>query len=130
MTPAQKRGVLACWEILNKGARCAIDAALFAASMTGHVFKFDADDLKVEMSKVPTSIAGYTDMSDPAGENEGVTMMLSHLKEKGHKNLGDAASLRKKYAPPEKGAAPIVENVSGGSQPAAFVPEPEDDDDA
>lgn len=125
MTPAQKRGVLACWEVLNKKARCVIDAALFAASMTSHVFKFDAEDLTEEMRKVPTSIAGYTDMSDPAGENEGVTMMLVHLKEKGHKNLGNAGSLRVKYDR-ALNAATVVENVS---RPEPVVSESENDDD-
>lgn len=46
MTPAQKRGVLACWEVLNKSHDCAVDAAVFAASMTGHTFKPDDEDLR------------------------------------------------------------------------------------
>ncbi len=124
MTLAQKRGVLACWEVLNKSARCAIDAAFFASSMTGHKFNLDADDLIVEFGDIPVTVSGYSDMSDPVGENEGVTLMLEHLGSKGWRNLGNAGSLRVKY---ERviNAAQVVED-SGMTEKSPVRSEDED----
>lgn len=97
MTPAQKRGVLACWEVLNKSHDCAVDAAVFAASMTGHTFDVNADDSRDAMGRIPTGIADYENMSDTDGEDQGVTLMLEHLQGKGYRRLGNASSLRVKY---------------------------------
>lgn len=113
MTPAEKQGVLDCWVIMNKRNECALDAALFAASMTGHMLDLKVDDITFEFPAIPTTIEGYTDMADPKGQDAGVTAMLGHLKAKGHIRLGNADRLRRKFAPsssnkPALGVAPVA----------------------